>query len=81
MIFFKQITKNLPIHYKDRMFTIINVNLDKCQTINLFRIVKVVAVEHGVTFPKYAGFNWHPLGRDNQSGSPNFDNEWMMLVH
>ena len=59
-ILFEQVTKNLVAHYKDRMLTIVDVNLDKHQAIDLFRDVKVLALEQGVTFPKYAGFKWYP---------------------
>jgi len=47
------------------MLTIADVNLDKYQAIDLFRDVKVVTLEQGITFPKYARFKWHARRREN----------------
>ena len=63
------------------MLPIVDVNLDKYQVIDLFRDVKVLAMEQGVTFPKDAGFKWHPHRGKNQMWPLNSDNDWMMLVH
>ena len=42
------------------------MNLDKYHPIDLFKDVKVVAVERGVTFSNYAGFKWPPPRRENK---------------
>ncbi|KAJ8428141.1 hypothetical protein Cgig2_011514 [Carnegiea gigantea] len=68
------VNKNLVVHYKDRILTIFDVNLDKYRAIDLFRDVKILAVEQGVTFPMYVGFKWHPPRRENQRWPLNSDN-------
>ena len=78
---FEQVTKNVVVHYKERMITIVDVNLDMNQVIDLFRDVRGLAVEQGVVLPKYTGFKWHPPGRENQTWPLNTDNDWVMLVH
>ncbi|KAJ8424734.1 hypothetical protein Cgig2_010034 [Carnegiea gigantea] len=75
------VTKNVLVHYKDRMITIVDVNLDMYQVIDLFRAVRELAVEQGVVLPEYAGFKWHPPGRENQRWPLNTDGDWVMLVH
>ncbi|KAJ8426924.1 hypothetical protein Cgig2_010442 [Carnegiea gigantea] len=71
-----RVTKNVVVHCKNRMITIVDVNLDMYQVIDLFRDVRGLAVEQG-----YAGFKWHPPGRENQRWPLNTDNDWVMLVH
>ncbi|KAJ8447999.1 hypothetical protein Cgig2_028875 [Carnegiea gigantea] len=73
------VTKNAVVHYKDRMITIVDVNLDMYQVIDLFRNVRGLAMEQGVVLPKYAGFKWHPPGRKNQRWPLNTDNDWVIL--
>ncbi|KAJ8451191.1 hypothetical protein Cgig2_013963 [Carnegiea gigantea] len=68
------VTKNVLVHYKDRIITIVDV-------IDLFRDVRALAVEQGVVLPEYAGFKWHPPGRENQRWPLNTDGDWVMLVH
>ncbi|KAJ8426493.1 hypothetical protein Cgig2_029235 [Carnegiea gigantea] len=47
--------------------------------IDLFRDVRGLAVEQGVVLPKYAGFKWHPLGRENQRWPLNTDGDWVIF--
>ncbi|KAJ8423917.1 hypothetical protein Cgig2_014319 [Carnegiea gigantea] len=39
------VTKNVVVHYKDRIITIVDINLDMYQVIDLFRDVRELAVE------------------------------------
>ena len=61
----EQVTKNVVVHCKDGIITIVDINLDMYQVIDLFRNVRGLAMEQGVVLSKYARFKWHPPGREN----------------
>ncbi|KAJ8441652.1 hypothetical protein Cgig2_019786 [Carnegiea gigantea] len=75
MVSIFRVTKNVVVHCKDRMITIVDVNLD------MYQGYEGLAVEQRVVLPTYAGFKWHPPGRENQRWPFNTDNDWVMLAH
>jgi len=58
--------RDLVVHYKDKVIRIMDVEMEKCNCIELFRDARASAKESGIEFPKYAGFRYHPLNKENQ---------------
>ena len=48
--------------------------------IDLYFDVKKLAIEQGISFPKFAGFNWHPHRKENQRWGLRTDKDWLKLV-
>ena len=77
---FWQGKKCLLVHYKDKMISVFDVDLNTYQMIDLYSDVKKLAVEHGISFPKFAGFNWHPHRQENQRCGLTTEKGWLKLV-
>ena len=70
----------MVVHYKHKMLSIFDVNLEQYQVIDIFRDVKRAAMEHSVKFPKFVGFLWHPSRKENQRWALRCGKDWVRLA-
>jgi len=63
----KQALKSIVVPYKDKMMHVNDTNLDKYQGVDLYIDVRGLASKSGCVFPKFAGFQWHPANKENQT--------------
>ena len=62
------------------MISIQDININKYQSIDLFRDVRYSAMKNGVQLPQFHGFRWHPSGRENQRWPLTIDSDWVSLA-
>jgi len=77
---FWQGKKCLLVNYKDKMISVFDVDLNTSQMIDLYSDVKKLAMEQGISLPKFVGFNWHPHKKENQRWGLRTNKDWLKLV-